>query len=162
MDADVVVLENASEIHVQRLARDVLVLKSGKDLVFLAVDGSVKLAGRDQVFRTSTLRQDLHEKRSTRMFFQGRTGLSRKTNTRMTQKPETISGIFLGTIFIVPNERLFLVPLKYIDVVRRTHALDVVLESRVDYWSVDGGWDLSGPWTGFTQFTILSEKPPTA
>ena len=33
-------------------------------------------------------------------------------------------------------------------------------ESRVDvYWNIDGSRDLSDSWTGFTQFTLLSEKP---
>ena len=27
-------------------------------------------------------------------------------------------------------------------------------------WNVDGDRDLSEAWTGFTQFTILNEKPP--
>ena len=29
-----------------------------------------------------------------------------------------------------------------------------------DYWNIDGSRDLSDPWTGFTQFTLLEEKPP--
>ena len=34
-------------------------------------------------------------------------------------------------------------------------------ESRIDdYWNIDGSRDLSDPWTGFTQFTLLSEKLP--
>ena len=34
-------------------------------------------------------------------------------------------------------------------------------ESRIhDYWNIDGSRDLSASWTGFTQFTLLSEKPP--
>ena len=34
-------------------------------------------------------------------------------------------------------------------------------ESRIDdYWKNDGSRDLSDSWTGFTQFTKLSEKPP--
>ena len=34
-------------------------------------------------------------------------------------------------------------------------------ESRIDdYWNIDGSRDLSDSWTGFTQFTLLSEKPP--
>ena len=34
-------------------------------------------------------------------------------------------------------------------------------ESRIDdYWNIDGPRDLSDSWTGFTQFTLLSEKPP--
>ena len=34
-------------------------------------------------------------------------------------------------------------------------------ESRIDdYWNIVGARDLSDYWTGFTQFTLLSEKPP--
>ena len=51
---------------------------------------------------------------------------------------------------------------KYIDVTRTTHTnLDVKQEKRIDdYWNIDGSRDLSYPWTGFTQFTLLDEKPP--
>ena len=53
-------------------------------------------------------------------------------------------------------------PLKYIDVSRTTHTnLDVKQEKRMDdYWNIDGSRDLSDPWTGFTQFALLKEKPP--
>ena len=56
----------------------------------------------------------------------------------------------------------FPIPLKYIDVTRTTHTnFDVKLEKRIDdYWNVDGSRDLSDPWTGFTQFTLLDEKAP--
>ena len=34
-------------------------------------------------------------------------------------------------------------------------------EKRIDdYWNIDGSRDLSDPWTGITQFTLLEEKPP--
>ena len=61
-----------------------------------------------------------------------------------------------------PREESFPIPLKYIDVLRTTHTnLDVMQESRIDdYWNIDGSRDLSDSWTGFTQFTLLSEKPP--
>ena len=61
-----------------------------------------------------------------------------------------------------PREESFPIPLKYIDVTRTTHTnLDVKLEKRIDdYWNIDGSRDLSDPWTGFTQFTLLDEKPP--
>ena len=61
-----------------------------------------------------------------------------------------------------PREESFPFPLKYIDVSRTTHTnLDVMQESRIDdYWNIDGSRDLSDSWTGFTQFTLLSEKPP--
>ena len=39
--------------------------------------------------------------------------------------------------------------------------MDVKQEKRIDdYWNIDGSRDLSDPWTGFTQFTLLEEKPP--
>ena len=52
--------------------------------------------------------------------------------------------------------------MKYIDVTRTTHTnLDVKQEKRIDdYWNIDGSKDLSAYWTGFTQFTLLDEKPP--
>ena len=61
-----------------------------------------------------------------------------------------------------PKEESFPIPLKYIDVSRTTHTnLDVMQESRIDdYWNIDGSRDLSDSWTGFTQFTLLDEKPP--
>ena len=61
-----------------------------------------------------------------------------------------------------PREESFTIPLKCIDVSRTTHTnLDVMQESRIDdYWNIDGSRDLSDSWTGFTQFTLLDEKPP--
>ena len=61
-----------------------------------------------------------------------------------------------------PREESFSIPLKYIDVSRTTHTnLDVKQEKRIDdYWNIDGSRNLSDPWTGFTQFTLLEEKPP--
>ena len=39
--------------------------------------------------------------------------------------------------------------------------MDVKQEKRIDdYWNIDCSIDLSDPWTGFTQFTLLEEKPP--
>ena len=61
-----------------------------------------------------------------------------------------------------PREESFPIPLKCIDVSRTTHTnLDVMQERRIDdYWNKDGSRDLSDSWTGFTQFTLSSEKPP--
>ena len=61
-----------------------------------------------------------------------------------------------------PREESFPIPLKYIDVSKTTHTnLDVKQEKRIDdYWNIDGSRDLSDPWTGFTQFTLLEEKAP--
>ena len=61
-----------------------------------------------------------------------------------------------------PREESFPVPLEYIDVSRTTHTnLDVMQESRIDdYWNIDESRELCDSWTGFTQFTLLSETPP--
>ena len=60
------------------------------------------------------------------------------------------------------REESFPIPLKYIDVTRTTQTnLDVKQEKRIDdYWNIEGSRDLSDPWTGFTQFTLLEEKAP--
>ena len=67
-----------------------------------------------------------------------------------------------GVKLYSPREESFPIPLKYIDVSRTAHTnLDVKQEKRIeDYWNIDGSRDLSDPWTGFTQFTLLEEKPP--
>ena len=64
--------------------------------------------------------------------------------------------------FYSPREESFPIPLQYIDVSRTTQTnLDVMLDRRIDdYWNIDGSRDLSDSWTGFTQFTLLEEKPP--
>ena len=58
-----------------------------------------------------------------------------------------------------PREESFPIPLEHIDVSRITKTnLDVMQESRIDdYWNIDGSRDLSGSWTGFTQFTLKWE-----
>ena len=61
-----------------------------------------------------------------------------------------------------PREESFPIPQKFIDVSRTTRTnLNVMQESRIDdCWNIDGSRDLSDSWTGFTQFTLLEEKPP--
>ena len=48
-------------------------------------------------------------------------------------------------------------------ITRTTHTnLGVKQEKRIDdYWNIDGSRDLSDPWRGFTQFTLLDEKALT-
>ena len=61
----------------------------------------------------------------------------------------------------MPNEESFPAPLEYIDADKRTNTtLVVLLERRIFFWNIANGRDPSEPWTGFTQFTISSEKPP--
>ena len=67
-----------------------------------------------------------------------------------------------GVKLYSPREESFPIPLKYIGVSRTTRTnLDVQQEKGIDdYWNIDGSRDLSDPWTGFTQLTLLEEKPP--
>ena len=62
----------------------------------------------------------------------------------------------------VPKEESFPVPLKYVDVTRKTHAtLDVMQQKCInDHWNDDGDRTLSHSWAGFKKFTSLNEKPP--
>ena len=62
-----------------------------------------------------------------------------------------------------PREESFPIPLKYIDVTRTTrykfgclckNAASTIIAN------IDGSRDLSDSWTGFTQSTLLEEKPP--
>ena len=129
---------------------------------------SVKLAGRAQVLRTSTLTQE-HPARGEEHndVIQGEVGGSLPSD-QQTDDTEarfglwSISGNHIYRHHVqprvklyVPKEGSFPIPLKYFDVVRRTNTtLDVLLESRIDDdWNVDGCRELSGPWTRFTQFT---------
>ena len=79
-----------------------------------------------------------------------------------------MSGNFICCHHVEPRVKLysrreesFPIPLKYVDVSRTTHTnFDVKQEKRIDdYWNIDGSRDLSDYWTGFTQFTLLEEKP---
>ena len=120
-----------------------------------SANGSVKLAGRDLVFRTSTIIQD-HPAQSQEPHDVLPASLNHQTSRHMTLKTEMISGVFLGVMFIVitfnqgsnfvPNEGSLPMPNKLIDVIGLTSTtMDVLLESRIDdYWNVDGGWELSG------------------
>ena len=80
----------------------------------------------------------------------------------------SISGNFKNRHHVEPRVKLYSpiegslpTPLKYNDVSRTTQTnLDVMQESRIDdCWNIDGSTDLSASWTGFTQFTLLEEKP---
>ena len=80
----------------------------------------------------------------------------------MAVKQEMIFGPCQETEIYSPREESFRTPLKYIGVSRivRTN-LDVMQERRIDdYWNIDGSRDFSDSWTGFTQFSLLDEKPP--
>ena len=80
----------------------------------------------------------------------------------------SMSGNFIYRHHVEPRVKLyslreesFPIPLKYNDVSRNTRTnLNVKQKRRIDdFWNIDGSRDLSDSWTGFTQFTLLDEKP---
>ena len=99
-------------------------------------------------------RMTVPEERSTTMFFkESRTGFNQQTNKRILSKPRDDFWSTSRNQHVGPR-------CLQKDVVRRTSTtLDVLLENRKnDCWNVDGSQEPSGPWSSFTQFTILKGK----
>ena len=109
--------------------------------------------------RSPRFRNNLHEERSTTMFFKRDTDGSQPSDQRTDDTAArddfwSSPGNHLcrhqvkPTVKLhVPNEGSFPKSLNFFDVVRRkSTTLDVLLESRTDdYWNVDGGLELSVP-----------------
>ena len=140
------------------------------------IDARIKLLGGDQELRTSTLVRHRPIRGESHVDFLGESeGSLPPPHDSFPDAGEAIndfwsmSGNFKNRHLVEPRVKLyspreesFPIPLKYIDVSRITHTnLDVQQEKRIDdCWNIDGSRDLSDPWTGFTQFTLLEEKPP--
>ena len=166
---------DASEIYSKRLnAKEVIFPKQG-ELIFPIADGRIKPLGGDQDLRTSTLIRQRPQGESHVDFLGEPEGSLPPPHDSFPDAGEAIndfwsmSGNFKNRHHVEPRVKLyspreesFPIPLKYIDVFRTTHTnLDVKQEKRIDdYWNIDGSRDLSESWTGFTQFTLLEEKPP--
>ena len=162
---------DASEIYSQRLsAKEVIFPKEKGEFIFPIADGRINPLGGDQDLRTSTLIRQRP--------IQGESHLDFLLPPPHDSFPDageamndfwSMSGNFIYRHHVEPRVKLYSpreeslpIPLKYIDVSRTTHTnLDVKQEKRIDdYWNIDGSRDLSDPWTGFTQFALLEEKPP--
>ena len=167
---------DASEIYTKRLnAKEVIFPKEDGKFHFPVADGRIKLAGRDQELRTSSLIPEHPNRGEGHIDFLGESeGSLPQPQDSLPDAGEAIndfwsmSGSFIFRHHVEPRVKLyspreesFPIPLKYIDVTRTTHTkLDVKQEKRIDdYWNIDGSRDLSDHWTGFTQFTLLEEKP---
>ena len=167
---------DASEIHSKRLnAKEVIFPKQG-EFIFPIADGRIKTLGGDQNLRTSALVRPRPIQGEGHVDFLGESeGSLPQPQDSFPDAGEAIndfwsmSGNFKNHHHVEPRVKLyspreesFPIPLKYIDVTRTTHTnLDVKQEKRIDdYWNIDGSRDLSDPWTGFTQFTLLDEKAP--
>ena len=139
-------------------------------------DGRIKTPGGDQELRTSTLIRYRPIRGENHVEFLGESaGSLPQPHDSFPEAGEamhdfwSMSGSFIYRHHVEPRvelysprEESFPIPLKYIDVSRTTHTnRDVMQEKRInDDWKIDGSRDLSDTWTGFTQFTLLEEKPP--
>ena len=166
-----------SEIYSKRLnAKEVAFPKENGNFIFPAADGRINLSGRDQELRTPTWIRERPIRGEGHVDFLGESeGSLPPPQDSLTDAGEAVndfwsmSGSFIYRHHVEPRvkvysprEESFPIPLNFIDVSRTTHTnLDVKQERRIDdYWNIDGSRDLSDPWTGFTQFTLLEEKPP--
>ena len=156
---------DASEINDRRLdATGVWTSEKGEFSIFPYADGTGTLCGRDHEVRESTQRQ-YHPVGSEDL----RGEPTEAHDDAEARNDWSIEGDFIYRHHTVPRvhvpvpqEESFPIPLKYIDVARTTHTnLDVLQGKRInDSWNVDGDRTLSDLWTGFTKFTLLSEKLP--
>ena len=168
---------DASEIYPKRLnAKEVIFPKEKGKFIFPVEDGRIKLLGGDQDLRTSTsLRQRPIQRESNIDFLGESEGSLPPPHDSFPDAGEAMNDFWSMSGNLIyrhhveprvklysPREESFPMPLKYIDVSRSTHKnLDVKQEKRIDdYWNIDGSRDVSDHWTGFTQFTLLEEKPP--
>ena len=169
---------DASEIYSKRLnAKEVIFPKQG-EFIFPIADGRIKNPGGDQELRTSNLDTAATNSRRKSHWFSWRI---RRVSTSITSRH--VSGCRYSDSWILVHVRKLQKPpsrwtksqtllaerriILYSTEIhwrlsRTTHTnLDVKEEKRIDdYWNIDGSRDLSDPWTGFTQFTLLEEKPP--
>ena len=167
---------DTSEIYSKRLdAKEVIFPKQG-ELTFPIEDGRIETSGGNQELRTSTLVRQRPIQGESNIDFLGESeGSLPQPHDSLPDAGEAINGFWsMSGSFIYrhhveprvklysPREESFPIPLKYIDVSRTTHTnLEVKQEKRIDdYWNIDESRDLSDPWTGFTQFTLLEVEPP--
>ena len=178
MVADIEELEtmDASEIYSTRLnAKEVVFSQRNWKIRFPVADGRIKIAGGDQELRTFTLIRENPIRGESHRDFLGEPEGSLPPTQDSLPAGEAIDDLWSmsenfiylhhvepGVKLYSPREESFPIPLKYTDVSRTAHTnLDVKQEKRIDdFWNIDGSRDLSDPWTGFTQFTLLEENPP--
>ena len=175
-DLDELETMDAAEIYSKRLNAKEVIFPKEKGEFFPIADGRIKTLGGDQDLRASTLIRHRPIQRESNIDFLGESeGSLPQPQDSLPDAGVAIndfwsmSGNFIYRHHVEPRVKLyspreesFPIPLKYIDDSRTTHTnLDVKQEKRIDdYWNIDGSRDFSDPWTGFTQFTLLEEKPP--
>ena len=161
---------DASEIYSKRLkAKEVIFHKENGNFIFTIEDGRIKPLGRDQDLRTSTLIRHRPIQGESHLDFLGESeGSLPPPHDSFLDACEamngfwSMSGNFIYLHHVQPRVKLYSPREESFPISRITHTnLDVMQERRIDdYWNIDGSRDLSDSCTGFTQFTLLEEKPP--
>ena len=158
MVADIEDLEgmDASELHARTLnAKEVLTPQRSGNIIFPVADGTVKIFGREQRLRTSTLTWDRPERGEEQEILQGKSDELhsptplQEVSTRDEEEAKsdfwTITGEFIYRHHVEPRVKLYMpkeesfpIPLKHIDVTRTTYtSLDVLLEKIL---KITGTW----------------------
>ena len=166
---------DASELHDRRLnAKEVLTPQRSGNFIFQFADGTVQICGWERRLRTSTLTRERRERGEEQEILQGNSDKwyapshLQKNSTREDAEAKkdvwAISGGFICRHHVVPRVKLYVpkeesfpIPLKYIDVTRRTHtSLDVLLEKQIWWFLLERRWweKISDAWTGFTRFIL--------
>ena len=137
------------------------------EFIFPIADGRIKPLGGDQDLRTCTLVRHRPIQGESNIDFLGESeGSLPQPQASFPDAGEAIndfwsmSGNFIYRHHVEPRVKLYSPSEESFHVSRTTHTnLDVEQEKRIDdYWNLDGSRDLSDPWAGFTQFTLLEEK----
>ena len=175
--ADIEELEtmDAAEIYSERLnAKEVIFPKENWKIIFPLADGRIKLSGGDQDLRTSTLIREHPIRGESQSDFLGESAgslpppqdsfldVGEAINDFCPCQESSYTAITLNqeSNFTRREKNHSLFHWNTLTSPETTHTnLDVKQERRIDdYWNIDGSRDLSDPWTGFTQFTLLEEK----
>ena len=155
--------------------REVICPTERGQFIFPIADRRIKPLGGDQDLRTSTLIREHPIRAEGQRHFLGESeGSHPPPHDSFLDGDEAMNDFrsrtrnFIYRHHVEPRVKLysprgesFPLPLS-IGVSRTTQTnLDVLQESHIDdYWNIYGSRDLSDLWTGFTQFTLLSEKHP--
>ena len=162
---------DASEIYSEKTRCERGDTSQTRRIYFPIADGRIKTLGGDQDLRTSTLVRNRPLQGESNIDFLGESeGSLPQSHDSLPDAVEamndfwSMSGNFKNrhhveprVKFYSPRKESFPIPLKTMTFPEHHTNLDVKQEKRIDDdWNIDGSKDLSG----FTQFSLLEEKPP--
>ena len=146
-------------------AKEVIFPKENGNFIFPVTDGRIKPSWRRS--GTENIHLDTGTSNSRRKSHRFSWRIRRVSSTTSWPREAihdfwSMSGNFIHRQLYSPREESFPIPVKYINVSRTTHEFGC--QARATHRCLNGNIvearDLSDYWTGFTQFTLLNEKPP--